>query len=571
MNGSINRTRLFTGCVVSLVATAFGFAVRAAILDDWRSEFNLSQEQIGYILGAGLFPFAISIILFSLVIDRIGNGVSMAVAFALHTTSAVITLAAPLVLADPGAGAEAIAAGQRNGFALLYLGTFIFALGNGTVEAVVNPVTATLYAREKTRYLNILHAGWPGGLVLGGLLAIASSNLDPANVPGRLWQWQMGLVLVPTLVYGLMLLGQRFPIQERVAANVPYIDMLREFGAGSCFIVSFFLVAGLNQVLVIAGVPTLGLLAQLAVALVPTLIFAAYVRTFGRPMFFLLLLVMVLLATTELGTDSWISDIMRTVLESPTLGTLFLVWTSLIMFVLRFFAGPIVHRISPLGLLAASATIAALGLLWLSSAGTSPAMLFAAATFYGVGKTFFWPTTLGVVSEQYPRGGALMLNAIAGVGMISVGTLGNPAIGAVQDSALAAEIRAADPELADRLIVTRPGLFGDSFAPDPAERALLAQDMAVAASRVQNTVPSGIPQAEIDRALQGDPAYQRLARQHGVIAEADSRTKQATLGRIAILPVIMLACYLGLLAYFRSIGGYRAAALVDEPRPESAV
>jgi MFS family permease len=560
----IHRTRLFTGCIVSLVATAFGFAVRAAILEDWRSEFNLSQEQIGYILGAGLFPFAISIILFSLVIDRLGNGVSMAMAFALHVSSAVITLCAPLALADPGASPEAIAAGQRNGFALLYLGTFIFALGNGTVEAVINPVTATLYPNEKTRYLNILHAGWPGGLVLGGLLAIASSAIEPGTLPGRLWQWQMGLVLIPTVIYGLMLLGQKFPVQERVAANVPYIDMLREFGAGSCFIVSFFLVAGLNQVLVITGIPTFGLLAQLGIALVPTVLFAIYVQTLGRPMFILLLLVMVLLATTELGTDSWIADIMRTVLASPTLGTLFLVWTSFIMFVLRFFAGPIVHRISPLGLLAASAAVAAIGLLWLSKAGTSPVMLFAAATFYGFGKTFFWPTTLGVVSEQYPRGGALMLNAIAGVGMISVGTLGNPAIGAVQDSALAAEVRAADPVLADRLIVTRPGLFGDSYAPDPAQRALLAEDMAVAAARVQQTVPPGVPDAEIDRALDADPAYRDLARQNEIIAVADSRTKQATLGKIAILPVIMLACYLGLIAYFRSIGGYRIASVHDE-------
>ncbi len=194
-------------------------------------------------------------------------------------------------------------------------------------------------------------------------------------------------------------------------------------------------------------------------------------KTFGRPMFVLLLLVMVLLATTELGTDSWISDIMRTVLGSPTLGTLFLVWTSFIMFVLRFFAGPIVHRITPLGLLAASAAIAAIGLLWLSKAGTSPAMLFAAATFYGLGKTFFWPTTLGVVSEQYPRGGALMLNAIAGVGMISVGTIGNPAIGAVQDRAMATRLRDADPVVAERVVETRRGLFGESPAVNPAKRA----------------------------------------------------------------------------------------------------
>ena len=264
MPETMNRSRLFTGCVVALVATSFGFAVRAAILGQWRAEFNLSQEQIGYLLGAGLFPFAISIILFSLIIDRLGNGVSMAIAFTLHVASALITLAAPFFLADPGASPEAVLAGQRHGFALLYIGTFVFALGNGTVEAVVNPVTATLYDREKTKYLNILHAGWPGGLVLGGLVAIAVSFVDPARVPGSLWQWQVGLVLVPTLAYGLMVFGQRFPVQERVAANVPYIDMLREFGAGSCFVVCFFLVAGLNQILVVAGVPTVGLLTQLA-------------------------------------------------------------------------------------------------------------------------------------------------------------------------------------------------------------------------------------------------------------------------------------------------------------------
>jgi MFS family permease len=521
-----------------------GFAVRGAILEDWRTQFNLSQEQIGYLLGAGLFPFAISIILFSLIIDRIGNGISMAIAFTLHVVSALVTIAAPLALAAPGSSPEAIAAGQHTGFTLLYVGTFLFALGNGTVEAVVNPVTATLYDREKTRYLNILHAGWPGGLVLGGLLAIAVSFTDPASVPGTLWQWQMALVLLPTAAYGLLLMGQRFPVQERVAANVSYYDMLREFGAGSCFIVCFFLVAGLNQILVILGVPTVGLAAQLAIALVPTLAFAAYVKTFGRPMFVLLLLVMVLLATTELGTDSWISDIMRTVLQSPTLGTLFLVWTSFIMFVLRFFAGPIVHRISPLGLLAASAAVAAIGLLWLSKAGSAPAVLFAAATFYGLGKTFFWPTTLGVVSEQYPRGGALMLNAIAGVGMISVGTIGNPAIGALQDRAMVAEIQTADPALAARVIEVRPGLFGEAASVNPIARGGVATEAAAS------------------------PANPELQRQASMLTDIDRRTKQGTLATIAILPVIMLVCYVGLMLYFKARGGYRATHLA--PAGETA-
>src|SRR5258705_13586773 len=124
MADQINRTRLFTGCIVSLVATAFGFAVRGAILENWRTEFNLTSEQIGYLQGAGLFPFAISIILFSLIIDRLGNGVSMAIAFTLHALSAVVTLAAPFALAGPGASPEAILAGQKTGFILLYVGTF---------------------------------------------------------------------------------------------------------------------------------------------------------------------------------------------------------------------------------------------------------------------------------------------------------------------------------------------------------------------------------------------------------------------------------------------------------------
>jgi hypothetical protein len=286
---------------------------------------------------------------------------------------------------------------------------------------------------------------------------------------------------------------------------------------------------------------------QAALALVPTVLFALYVKSFGRPMFVLLLLVMVLLATTELGTDSWISDIMRSVLSSPTKGTLFLVWTSFIMFVLRFFAGPIVHRITPLGLLAAGATVGALGLLWLSKAGAAPTMLFAAATFYGLGKTFFWPTTLGVVSEQYPRGGALMLNAIAGVGMISVGTIGNPAIGAVLDRDFAAEVRQADPALASSVLVQRQGIFGESDALDPAKRE------------------------QLNAAAAAEPANTALQTQVTTINRIENETKQATLGKIAILPTIMLVCYLALLVYFKSRGGYRAeklAAPSEAPEPK---
>jgi hypothetical protein len=240
-----------------------------------------------------------------------------------------------------------------------------------------------------------------------------------------------------------------------------------------------------------------------------------------------LLLVMFLLATTELGTDGWIQDIMRSVLDDPNKGTLFLVYTASIMFVLRFFAGPIVHRISPLGLLASCAAIAAGGLLWLGNAGASIGMLFLAATFYGIGKTFFWPTTLGVVSELYPRGGALLLNAIAGVGMIAVGTIGSTAIGTVQDSDFNHAVARALPEVHSELVEQKEGLF----------------------SQYEFVDKSKLASANLNDA------------QAAELETLESQTKQHALGKIAVLPAVMCVCYLGLIAFFRARGGYRAEVL----------
>ncbi|MEM8712772.1 MAG: MFS transporter, partial [Planctomycetota bacterium] len=144
---------LFWACFIALIATAFGFIVRAMVIDDWAAEFQLSETQKGEIFGVGLWPFAISIVVFSLIIDRIGYGRAMVFAFVCHVASAIVTYFA-------------------QGYWSLWVGNFIVALGNGTVEAVINPVVATMFARNKTKWLNILHAGWPGGLVLGGLLTL---------------------------------------------------------------------------------------------------------------------------------------------------------------------------------------------------------------------------------------------------------------------------------------------------------------------------------------------------------------------------------------------------------------
>src|SRR5688500_2325831 len=165
--------KLFYACFVALVTTSFGFILRALMLPEWGREFNLTQTQLGEIAGVGLWPFAISIVLFSLVIDKIGYKTAMIFAFICHIASAVITIFA-------------------DGYWMLYLGTFIVALGNGTVEAVVNPVVATMFPREKTKWLNILHAAWPGGLVLGGILALAMGE-------STRWEYKIGLILLPTI------------------------------------------------------------------------------------------------------------------------------------------------------------------------------------------------------------------------------------------------------------------------------------------------------------------------------------------------------------------------------------
>jgi MFS family permease len=494
---------------MALVATAFGFAVRSAVLGDWATQFDLTEEQKGIINGVGLYPFAISIILFSLIVDKIGYGTTILLGFIGHVTSTLLTIFAP-------------------SFEVLYVATFIYALSNGTVEAVINPVVATVYKDNKTHWLNILHAGWPGGLVLAGLLSIAVLWLGDSmgeSLPGRIWQWRMAVLFIPILIYGFLLFGQRFPTQERVAAGVSYREMLREFGWGSAYVVSFLIIMGISQVLTVFQIHPIAVSQALLLAIVPAVLFGIWIRSFGRPMFVFLLLVMLLLATTELGTDGWIQDIMGSVLEDPVKGTLFFVYTAAVMFVLRFFAGPIVHRISPLGLLAASAAVAAVGLAWLGNAGPSVGILFLAATLYACGKTFFWPTTLGVVSEQYPKGGALLLNAISGVGMIAVGTLGGPAIGTLQDIDFNRAVAEQAADVHSQVAQESDGAFFEYQSIDLAK-------------------VKELPPAEAEQLT----AIERVTKQHA-------------LAKIAVLPVIMCFCYLGLILYFKSRGGYQAQVL----------
>lgn len=512
-----NDRLVFWGCFIALITTAFAFITRAFLVnmpDLWPAQFGLDKVQGQELFGAGIWPFAISIILFSLIIDRIGYRAAMVFSFVCYVIYSVMALQAYGVVNAEGLGEAELAAAQSQAYNYLYWGSVVLGLGNGTVEAFINPVVATMFSREKTKWLNILHAGWPGGLVIGGILTILLGTQVTED-----WRVLIYLIALPAVVYLLILLFVRFPVNERVAAGTSYREMLGEFGVIGAAIAGFLIVKQLGLVFGWSDGVIYGVLAALVLA------YGAYCRSLGRPLMVFLCILMMPLATTELGTDGAITGIMDQPLKELGQNPLWvLVYTSAIMCVLRFFAGPIVKRLTPLGLLATCAGLATLGLFALSST-VSVFWIFAAATLYGIGKTFFWPTTLGVVSEQFPKGGALTLNAIAGIGMLTVGIIGGPLIGEMQENA--AKV-ALEQEV--------PGVYATVSKPD--EYFLGAY--------------TAVDQGKVD-ALP--------AEQGGKVTKVVTEAKQGALASMTIFPMIMLACYIGLILYFRGRGGYKPVEL----------
>ena len=212
-----NEMILFWASFATLIAAGIGFSVRGVIVGDWGNQFGFTQAELGTILGGGLAGFGLAIIFFSFFADRFGYGKLMLVAFFLHTSSAVVTFAATPVYN---------AYGKEAAFWCLNLGMWLFALGNGTCEAVINPLTATLFPRSKTHWLNILHAGWPLGLILGVAITLGFEQVGT----GVRWEYKLGVFMIPVLAYGLMMFNRPFPKSEAKTAGVPMSDMMKQVG-----------------------------------------------------------------------------------------------------------------------------------------------------------------------------------------------------------------------------------------------------------------------------------------------------------------------------------------------------
>lgn len=473
--GPINQRNIFIASFMTLIAAGVGFAIRGGVLADWESEFGFTKSELGNITGGGLTGFGVTIIVCSLFADSLGYKPLLASAFVLHVLSAVLTFAATPVYQSQGHDAA---------YWCLSVGMFIFALGNGLCEAAINPLVATLYPRQKTHYLNILHAGWPGGLILGAILAYMFVGKG-ATVQHLRWEIPMAFFLIPTLAYGIITLKERFPRSEVNLAGVSTGEMLLQFAS-------------------------------------PVLLF--------------LLVLHAMVGYVELGTDSWITNIMNNVIPGNAL--LLFIYTSAIMFVLRFFAGPIVERINPIGLLFLSAIMGATGLYLLSIGNTGGTVLLA-ATVYGVGKTFLWPTMLGVAGERFPRGGALVMGTMGGIGMLSAGLLGGPGIGYKYDYAASNYLQEKSPAAYAAVKSEKESSF-----------LLFPKVVGLDGSKVE----------EVTKADSDSPYKQE-------VQEANLYGGRMALRWTAYVPAAMAIGYLLLLIYFAATGGYKMVHMHEAGAP----
>ena len=522
-----NAGRLLFAGFMAILAAGVGFAIRGGIFDNWGKEFGFTGAQLGSIGGAGLSGFCFGIIIGGVVCDKIGYGKLVVTAFILHVLSAVVTFAAV-----PGDGGEAAKSLAYN---CLFGGMFIFAFANGTLEAVANPLVATLYPKNRTHFLNILHASWPAGMIVGVCLGWWLDDILEIH-----WKYQLALYLIPTVIYGIMFMGQKFPKSEAASKGASLGEMFKDVG-----ILGAMIVAGLLVLFCGSFLPLFGLSpdrAQIVGYFVGgTAVIAVGVLTqfsIGSILLFVLFVTHALIGSVELGTDQWIQFITGNLFTSQQ-GKMLFLWTSAIMFSLRFCAHFIETKLklSPVALLLVCSVLAFIG-LQLASTMTTFYMALIALGIYAVGKTFFWPTMLAVASDRYPRTGAIAISIMGGIGMLSVGTMGGPGLGYLKDRFAGAELQTKDP-----------ALFADYKAEKPSNFL-----------NIKSTEAYGLDGKKPGEAKD---AKEKTDKQKSVIA-ADQAGDRKTLKTDSYIPATMAIIYLLILLYFKSIGGYKVLRIEDQ-------
>ena len=356
---TIDKNRLFLASCLALITTAMTFAIRARLETVFGPEgVGLTLEQIGYAFTPAFWGFTLAMIIGGPLVDTLGIKKITWIAFVTHAIGIIWTLLATSMTS-------------------LFMATLFVGIGNGMVEAALNPMIASMYSENKTKMLNRFHVWFPGGIVIGSL-----AGYIIMDVMGLGWQAMVSVLFIPVIIYGALFYGQKFPLTERVQLGISKEKM---------------------------------------------------VSSLGKPLFLFMVFCMFLTAASELGTTQRIESLLKTSVESPLLVLAFI---NGIMALGRLSAGRVVHKLKPSGMLLYSAifTLAGLQLLTITSGG----MTFVAATVFALGVTFFWPTMLAFVAEYLPETGALGLSIMGGAGMLSVSIV-LPIMGKLMDNADASE------------------------------------------------------------------------------------------------------------------------------------
>ncbi|WP_394974160.1 MFS transporter [uncultured Croceitalea sp.] len=376
---NINKNRLFIASCVALLVTAMTFAIRARLESVFGPEgVGLTLEQIGWAFTPAFWGFTLAMIIGGPLVDSLGIKKITWIAFITHAIGIVWTILA-------------------NDQTSLFIATLFVGIGNGMVEAALNPMIASMYTENKTKMLNRFHVWFPGGIVIGSLVGWLIMD-----VMGLSWQVMVGALFIPLIIYGFLFLGQKFPVTERVQMGISTKKML---------------------------------------------------SSLGKPLFIFMVLCMFLTAASELGTTQRIESLLK---ESVAIPLLVLAFINGIMAIGRASAGQVIHKLQPAGMLLFSAVFTFIG-LWLLTI-TSGGMIFVAAAVFAVGVTFFWPTMLGFVAEYLPETGALGLSIMGGAGMLSVSVV-LPVMGNLMDNANATEALRTMSILPAILIIAFIGLY----------------------------------------------------------------------------------------------------------------
>jgi len=499
----LNKTRLFVGSCFALVATSVCFAVVGAIMGTLKEQFVLSNEQVGWIGGAALWGFTVSIFVLGPLCNVLGMRNLLFLAAFCHAVGALTMIFA-------------------TGYWMLFCGALILALGNGTVEAVCNPLVATIYPDQKTKKLNQFHVWFPGGIVIGGVLSFLMDKADIGH-----WQLKLALILVPTVIYAILFVAQRFPATERVQSGVSFGGMIAS--------------------------------------------------ALGNPLFLILLACMCITASLELGPNRWVPA----VLEAGGIpGILVLAYINGLMAVLRFCAGPVVRRLSPTGILVASAILAGAGLYWFSFAETA-VMAFLSATVFALGVCYFWPTMLGVTSERVPKSGELGLALMGGTGMLIVGLITSPQMGRIADGFLHEQLLARQAQTVaalEQVIQLYPPLAEQ--VPEPFRSEILSAvngtGKVVGARQVLAEAAGGtLPRGDTAEALRNasknapkGPEAETLVKEiKSILLPADNYGGRMSFRYVAPFSIVIILVFGVLYLRDRAAGGYRPQSLASAQQP----